>query len=72
VFSMDKGEVRGPVSGPTGLHVFFLAELKNTEVKSFDELKEQIKGELRRRDMEKETARWLADLRKKAYLDIKP
>lgn len=72
VFSMDKGEVRGPVSGPTGLHVFFLAELKNTEVKSFDELKEQIRGELRRRDMEKETTRWLADLRKKAYLDIKP
>ena len=72
VFSMDKGEVRGPVSGPTGLHVFYVSELKNSEMKSFDELKEQIKGELRRRDMDKETQRWLAELRKKAYLDIKP
>ena len=35
-------------------------------------LLEQLKGELRRRDMEKETTRWLAELRKKAYLDIKP
>ena len=72
VFSMEKGEVRGPISGPTGLHVFFVAEQKNSEMKSFEDLKEQIKGELRRRDMEKETARWLAELRKRAYLDIKP
>ncbi len=72
VFSMDKGEVRGPISGPTGLHVFYVSELKNSDMKSFDDLKEQLKGELRRRDMEKETTRWLAELRKKAYLDIKP
>lgn len=72
VFSMEKGEVRGPVSGPNGLEVFYVSELKNSEMKSFDELKEQIKGELRRREMEKETQRWVADLRKKAYLDIKP
>lgn len=72
VFSMEKGEVRGPISGPTGLHVFYVSELKNSEMKSFDDLKEQLKGELRRREMEKETQRWLADLRKKAYLDIKP
>lgn len=72
VFSMDQGEVRGPISGPNGLHVFFVSDLKKNDVKSFDELKEQIKGELRRREMEKETTRWLAELRKKAYLDIKP
>ncbi|HVV86000.1 MAG TPA: peptidylprolyl isomerase [Kofleriaceae bacterium] len=72
VFSMDKGEVRGPVSGPTGLHVFYVSDLKKTEQKSFDELKDQIKGDLRRRAMDKETQRWIAELRKKAYLDIKP
>ena len=72
VFSMEQGEVRGPVSGPTGLHVFYVSEVKKTESKSFDELKEQIKGELRRREMERETTQWLAELRKKAYLDIKP
>lgn len=72
VFSMEQGEVRGPISGPTGLHVFFVSELKKSDMKSFDDLKEQIKGELRRRDMERETTQWLAELRKRAYLDIKP
>jgi parvulin-like peptidyl-prolyl isomerase len=72
VFSMEQNEVRGPISGPRGLHVFFVSELKKSEMKSFEDLKEQIKGELRRREMEKETQRWLAELRKKAYLDIKP
>ncbi len=72
VFSMEKGEVRGPISGPTGLHVFYTTEVKQQEVKTLDELQEQIKGELRRRDMERETAKWMAELRKKAYLDIKP
>ena len=71
VFSMDKDEVRGPVSGPTGLHVFFVSEVKRNEMKSFDQLKEQIRGELRRREMEKQTTTWIEELRKKAFLDLK-
>jgi peptidyl-prolyl cis-trans isomerase SurA len=71
VFSMEKGEVRGPVSGPTGLHVFHVSEVKRTEMKSFEDLKEQIRGELTRREMEKQTALWIAELRKNAYIDNK-
>ncbi len=71
VFSMDKGEVRGPISGPTGLHVFYVSEVKRTEIKSFDDLKEQIRGELTRREMEKQTALWIEELRKNAYIDNK-
>lgn len=71
VFSMDKGEVRGPISGPTGLHVFYVHEVKRTEIKPFDQLKEQIRGELMRREMDKQTALWIEDLRRKAYIDNK-
>jgi len=71
VFGMEKGEVRGPVSGPTGLHVFYVSEIKQNDMKSFDDLKEQLRGELRRREMDKQTATWIEDLRKKAFLDIK-
>ncbi len=71
VFSMDKGELRGPISGPTGLHVFFVSEGKRNEMKGFDELKEQIRGDLRRREMDKQTQTWIADLRKKAFIDVK-
>jgi peptidyl-prolyl cis-trans isomerase SurA len=71
VFAMDKGEVRGPVSGPTGLHVFFVSEIKRNDMKSFEDLKEQLRGELRRREMDKQTQTWIEDLRKKAFIDVK-
>lgn len=71
VFTMEKGEVRGPVSGPTGLHVFYVSEIKRNDMKSFDDLKEQIRGELRRREMDKQTQSWIEDLRKKAFIDVK-
>ncbi|MGE0868764.1 MAG: peptidylprolyl isomerase [Kofleriaceae bacterium] len=71
VFAMEKGDVRGPVSGPQGLHVFSVTEVKQSELKPYPEMKEQINRELRRREMDKQTQVWLEDLRKKAYIDIK-
>jgi parvulin-like peptidyl-prolyl isomerase len=68
---MEKGEIRGPVSGPQGLHVFFVQEVKRTDMKSFDDLKEQLRAELTRREMDKQTTQWIDELRKKAYIDLK-
>src|SRR5688500_20300926 len=69
VFAMEKGEVRGPISGPKGLHVFYVSEVKRTEIKSFDDLKESIRQELTRREMDKQTELWIDELRKQAYID---
>jgi peptidyl-prolyl cis-trans isomerase SurA len=71
VFAMEKGDVRGPVTGPQGLHVFQVTDVKQSELKPYAEMKEQIARELRRREMDKQTATWLEELRKKAYIDIK-
>ncbi|MCE9574753.1 MAG: peptidylprolyl isomerase [Deltaproteobacteria bacterium] len=71
VFSMDKGDVRGPISGPQGLHVFLVTDIKRTDLKKFEDLKEQIRADLQRREMDKQTAAWIQELRKKAYIDIK-
>lgn len=71
VFGMEKGEVRGPISGPNGLHVFYVADIKQDELSSFDELKEQIRNELYRREMDKQTTTWLDDLNKKAHVELK-
>jgi parvulin-like peptidyl-prolyl isomerase len=68
VFSMEKGEVRGPVSGPRGLHVFYVSELVKDDVKPFEEVKEEIRNELYRREMDKQTRQWMDELRKKAYI----
>jgi peptidyl-prolyl cis-trans isomerase SurA len=71
VFSMDKGDVRGPVTGPQGLEVFQVTEVKKSEIKAYADMKEQIMRELKRRELDKATQTWLEDLRKKAYIDIK-
>ena len=71
VFAMDKGEVRGPINGPSGLHVFYVSDIKKTEVKPFAEVKEQLRNELFRKEMEKQTATWLDELRKKAHIERK-
>jgi parvulin-like peptidyl-prolyl isomerase len=71
VFSMEKGDVRGPVTGSDGLHVFYVSEVKKSELKAFPEMKEQLSRELRRREIDKATQTWLEELRKKAYIDIK-
>jgi peptidyl-prolyl cis-trans isomerase SurA len=71
VFAMEKGDIRGPVTGPQGLHVFMVSEVKKSELKPFPEMKEQLMRDLRRREMEKQTQTWIEELRKKAYIDIK-
>lgn len=71
VFSMQKGEVRGPADGPTGVHVFYVSDVKQSNLQPFNEMKDQLKQQLRRRELDKQTALWVEELRKKAYIDIK-
>lgn len=71
VFAMGQGEVRGPVTGPRGLHVFQVTEVERNENRPFEEVKEQIRAELFRREQDKQTQQWLTELRDKAHLEIK-
>jgi peptidyl-prolyl cis-trans isomerase SurA len=71
VFSMDKGEVRGPISGPTGFHIFLVEDQKKSDIEPFETQKEKLRNELYGREMEKQTMVWLEELRKKAYISRK-
>ncbi len=71
VFSMEKGDIRGPVPGPQGLHVFLVTDIKKNSLKPYADMKEQLQRELRRRELDKQTQVWVEELRKKAYIDIK-
>lgn len=68
---MDKGEVRGPVSGPRGLHVFYVADQKKAEQRPFEEVKEELHNDLYRRAMDKETDAWLEEMRGRSHIEIK-
>jgi parvulin-like peptidyl-prolyl isomerase len=65
VFAMEKGDVRGPVTGPQGFHVFQVTEVKRSDLKPFPDMKEQLQRELRRREMDKQTTTWVEELRKR-------
>lgn len=71
IFSMEKDDIRGPVAGPQGLHVFLATEIKKSNLKPYEEMKDQLSKDIRRRGMDKQTQVWLEELRKKAYIDIK-
>jgi peptidyl-prolyl cis-trans isomerase SurA len=71
VFSMSKGETRGPVTGARGLEIFHVSDVQSASIKPYAEMKEQLQRELRRRELDKQTATWVEELRKKAYIDIK-
>jgi peptidyl-prolyl cis-trans isomerase SurA len=71
VFAMNTGEVRGPVRGPRGLHVFQVIENKKEEVRPFEEVKEQLREKLFNAEMEKQTKVWLQELRKRAHIEVK-
>lgn len=71
VFAMNKGEVRGPITGPRGLHVFQVTEVERNQQKPFAQMKEQLRNEIFRKEMERQTKLWLDELREKAHIQIK-
>jgi parvulin-like peptidyl-prolyl isomerase len=70
VQQMDAGDVRGPIRTARGWHLLLMVERKAaSNVKPFEEAKEQIRRQLYDQQVEKATASWLKELRKKAHVD---
>jgi peptidyl-prolyl cis-trans isomerase SurA len=71
VFAMKPGEIRGPVRADRGFHVIKLVDRKIKDAKPFDEVKDDIRMQLRQKDMERQTKTYLTELRKKTLVDIR-
>ncbi|HVV49821.1 MAG TPA: peptidylprolyl isomerase [Polyangia bacterium] len=71
VFSMKVGDVRGPIRVEGGFHVIKLVDRKLKDPKPFDEVKDDIRMQLRQKDMERQTKIYLGELRKKTLVDIR-
>jgi peptidyl-prolyl cis-trans isomerase SurA len=71
VFAMSKGETRGPINGKNGLHVFHVSELKDSKQDAFDTVKDRLRNELYRVELDKQTRVWIDELRKKAHYELK-
>jgi parvulin-like peptidyl-prolyl isomerase len=71
VFAMQPGEVRGPVRADRGFHVIKLVDRKTKDAKPLDDVKDDIRMQLRQKDMERQTKIYLTELRKKTLVDIR-
>jgi peptidyl-prolyl cis-trans isomerase SurA len=71
VFAMKPGEVRGPVRADRGFHVIKLVDRKTTDAKPLAEVEDDIRMQLRQKEMDKQTKTYLADLRKRSLVDIR-
>jgi peptidyl-prolyl cis-trans isomerase SurA len=71
VFSMKVGEIRGPVRADRGFHVIKLVDRRIKEAKPLDDVKDDIRMQLRQKEMERQTKTYLTELRKKTLVDIR-
>jgi len=71
LFSMQVGEVRGPVRADRGFHILKLVDQRTKEAKPFAEVQDDIRIRLRQREMERQTKIYLSELRKKVFVDIR-
>ena len=71
VFSMKVDEVRGPVRADRGFHVIKLVGRRAQDPKPLAEVRDQIRGQLRQREMERQTKNFLTELRKRTLVDIR-
>jgi parvulin-like peptidyl-prolyl isomerase len=71
VFAMRTGDVRGPISGPQGFHVFYVTDVRQGQLRPFAQMRPELERELRQRELDRRTRAWTDELRAKAYVEIK-
>jgi parvulin-like peptidyl-prolyl isomerase len=71
LFSMEVGDVRGPLTGPRGLHVFKILDNKKEKSQAFEKVKQRLHDQLYAQELEKQTKLWIEELRKKAHVEVK-
>jgi len=71
VFSMRVGEIRGPVRADRGFHVIKLVDRRAKEAKALADLREELRAQLRQKEMERQTKNFLNELRKHTLVEIR-
>jgi len=70
VFSLKVGGVSTVIKSPYGYHIFKVEEKVEAKVREFDEVKEEIAHQIRKKKCEEIYYNWLSGLREKAKIKI--
>ena len=70
VFSLKVGQVSKVIKSPYGYHIFKVEEKVEPKVREFDEVKDEIAHQIRKKKSEQLYYEWLAGLRTKAKIKV--
>jgi len=71
VLGLSAGELGGPVRTADGFHIVRVLGWEASDVRPLEEVREQIRMRLMEEQMEHQERVWLADLRRRAYVDLR-
>jgi peptidyl-prolyl cis-trans isomerase SurA len=71
VFAMKPGDISDPIRTKLGFHVVKVEERRAIAVKSFDEMKEQLRDKMLKDQLEKYTDQYVQELRQAAVVEVK-
>lgn len=71
LFSMEDGELRGPVQTSFGLHIIEVLSVEERQDASVEERKNRIRAMLQEREMERQMEGVMQTLRSRAFVDVR-
>ena len=71
-FSLPLNQISGVIESSVGFHIIQVIDRRGGGVKSIESVREEIREKIDREKMEKKFDEWLAELRKKSHIEIKP
>lgn len=71
IFALEKGDISGITEVPTGLYIFKVIDKQAARVAPIGEVKEAITNILFNRKFRERIAKWMDDLKRNAYIEIK-
>ena len=71
IFALKAGEVDGPIRTPFGYHAIKSNGRRALPMPKFETVKGQLRQKLRREKLNTEMERWVAELKLKAFVDIR-
>jgi peptidyl-prolyl cis-trans isomerase SurA len=71
IANLEPGDVAGPIDTPDGVHIVRLEEKKPKQFRPYAAVKTEIQGLVFQQKSEDVFQAWLADLKNKAYIEVK-
>lgn len=71
IFKTPVGSLTGIVETPIGYHIFRIEAKESKQVRTFDEVKDQVSGYLFQEESNKRFKDWMEEVKKAAYISIK-